>query len=206
MEDIMDFDLFIKQQQEKNQNYFAIFDPSTGNLLGVYPENVALEHTNRIELDRELALSILEGEINPTNCKIDTSSGQVEIVETISLNRLNYVLHRIPDIRYTEERDNDIFVKYYKTENKIVFSLSDKLGGLEYTGSAKKSKKIKWDGELEMVFLITDYNDPNVIHRPVKFKINDLIEQSITIEDISLPEKFSVFTRKIFPYYIFQEL
>lgn len=206
MEEIIDFDLFIKQQQEKNQNYFAIFDPLTGNLLGVYPESTASECSNRIEIDRDLAVSILEGEINPINCKIDTSNGQLEIIETVSLNRLNYVLHRIPDIKYTEPRDNDIFIKYIRSENKLTFSLTDRMGGSENTGALKRSKKIKWDGELEMVFLITDYNDPNIVHMPVKFKINDLIDKSVIIFNLDLPSKFSIFTRKIFPCYIFQEL
>jgi hypothetical protein len=48
-----------------------------------------------------------------------------------------------------------------------------------------------------MNFLITDYNDPNVLYEMISVKINELIGKSKTFENIDY-DKFSVYTRRLF--------
>jgi hypothetical protein len=53
-----------------------------------------------------------------------------------------------------------------------------------------------------MSFMVTNYNDPNLLFEMISFKINDIVEKSVSIE-IDVSEKFSVYTRRIFKNYVF---
>jgi hypothetical protein len=82
----------------------------------------------------------------------------------------------------------------------------------EFSGTYKLDKqfqpivqrKIYWDGETVMNFLITDYNDPNILHKMISLKISDLIAASKTFRSLDLPETFSVYTRRIFKNYVIE--
>ena len=65
-----------------------------------------------------------------------------------------------------------------------------------------KKKNITWSGDTEMRFLLTDYNDPNCIYDTISLKISDLLEKSKKFTNLSLPPKFSVYTRRIFKNYL----
>ena len=43
---------------------------------------------------------------------------------------------------------------------------------------------IVWDGDTQMNFFITDYNDPNVLYQIISVKIKDLIGKSKTFKNI----------------------
>ena len=58
-------------------------------------------------------------------------------------------------------------------------------------------KKIIWDGQTEMDFLITDYNDPNVMYDMISVKINSLVGKSIIVKNVDY-DNFSVYTRRLF--------
>jgi hypothetical protein len=65
-----------------------------------------------------------------------------------------------------------------------------------------KKRKIFWDGETKMDFLLTDYNDPNILFKMISITLSDIIEKSKTINDIEVPENFSLYTRRIFKNYL----
>ncbi len=204
MEEVMDFDKWIEEQQSKEIKYFAIFDNSTGQIQGVYPDYACSEISNKILLDKELATGIIEGRINPAFARVNLSSGNFEIIELINLNRLDFLLHRIPDIRYTEFRENEIFVNYIRSTGEIKFEMADKFYGTKKTQKDILKRKAHWSGDTELIFLLTDYNDPNIILKTFSFKIDSLIENS-HIENVGqLPEKFSIFTRRLFANYILE--
>lgn len=204
MEEVIDFDKWIEEQQSKEINYFAIFDNSTGQIQGVYPEYACLEVNNKILLDKELAVGIIEGKINPASARVNLSSGNFEIIELINLNRLDFLLHRIPDIRYVISRENEIFVTYYKKTGEIKFEMADKFYGTKKTSDNVLKRKAHWSGDTELVFLLTDYNDPNIIIKTFSFKIDNLIENDYTENIGQLPDKFSIFTRRLFMNYILE--
>ena len=65
-------------------------------------------------------------------------------------------------------------------------------------------KTIEWQGDQDMVFLITEYNDPNVLREMINFNVNELVKypQRFTL---ALPEKFSIYTRRIFDKYTYED-
>ena len=57
-----------------------------------------------------------------------------------------------------------------------------------------------------MSFLITDYNDPNILYKMVSLTVSDLVEKKKIFKDIELPDRFSVYTRRIFKNYVLGDL
>ena len=98
-----------------------------------------------------------------------------------------------------------------KLENKIsndrlTIKLTEELGGT-YKLDAKfhpiTKRKIFWDGETVMQFLVTDYNDPHIIHQTVELKISELTGKTKAF-NIECPSKFSIYTRRLFKNYVIE--
>lgn len=187
----MDFDEWIKTSQQIKIQYWAGYDPLTGKVTGIYPGNTANEIKHKIEIDQEIAESIANGTTSIFNCYIDLEEGKLEIVEVKSLTKIDDVLHRVIDSKWSDIQDPDIIIKNYN--NNLFIILNEKY---------RKGKKVFWDGETEMDFFITDYNDPDVLHNMFTVKLSKLLEKDYSIE-VSAPRKFSVYTRRLFKKYIF---
>ena len=73
---------------------------------------------------------------------------------------------------------------------------------LEFKNSLKT---IEWQGDQDMIFLVTEYNDPNVLQEMISFDVNELVKypQQFTL---ALPEKFSIYTRRIFDKYTYEDI
>ena len=192
MEELMDFDEWYAMQSNKEIVYWAVYDKETGNVQGVYPNDAALGFDNKIKIDKELALDIQEGKISISNCVVDLESDQIEIVEIKSLVKIDDVLHRIVEKNFSEVVDPDISI--VKSNGSLIVSINEKY---------KNGKKTKWDGETVMDFFITDYNDPHIIYEIVSVKVSELDGQSFAV-NIDCPEKFSIYTKRLFKNYVIE--
>jgi len=56
-----------------------------------------------------------------------------------------------------------------------------------------------------MIFLVTDYNDPNVLLHMLSIRAGDITENT-KLFTLDLPNRFSVYTRRIFDKYIFETI
>lgn len=192
MEEIIDFDEWLKTYIPAEPKYYAIYDIDTGELTGVYPEHSSTDLENKIEVEKEFAELIFEGKIPLASFYVDLSSETLEIVQIRSLRKIDDILHRIVDERYSEIFDPDITVEYYLKRKKIGFRLREKL----------REKKIKWSGETELKFIISSYNDPHKIYQVINFSLNDIYEKDLDFSYIGIDENFSVFTIRVFKKYI----
>jgi hypothetical protein len=154
-------------------------------------------------MDSETALSIITAEIQIHHCQIDIHSGELEIAETRTLNKLDDVLHRIPLIQYTDIIKPDVYLTYTAKTKTLKIQLSTEFGGNKKYKDANKQRKFVWDGSTVMDFLITEYNDPNLIYKMFSVKINDLVGKTVTVKDISY-DNFSVYTRRLFKNYVIE--
>jgi hypothetical protein len=191
MEELMDFDEWIKIANANKIQYWAKYDLDNGKVLGIYPGSSADTIKNKIEIDQETAESINDGTTSIFNCHVDLESGNLEIIEIKSLTSIDDVLHRVVDAKWSNITDADIYIT--NNNNTISIILNEKY---------RKGKRIFWNGETEMNFFITDYNDPNILHNMFTVKLSKLIEENFSIE-IDSPKKFSVYTRRLFKKYIF---
>jgi hypothetical protein len=207
MEEITNINTLLQQLSIPETAYVAIYDPDTGAVLSVGPSFAFVDKKNKIDIDTETAELIIEGKIKISSCMIDLIENKLEITEIKSLYKIDDVLHRIVEKQWTEIKKPDIFVTYNQKKNLLTFQLTE-----EYYGTKKIPKEfhpiskhnVKWSGDTVVNFLITDYNDPNMLYKMISFKVSDLVGKTKTYKDIVLPKQFSIFTRRIFKNYILE--
>ncbi len=190
MEEVIDFDQWYLNQKIEIV-YWAVYDPETGKVKGIYPNQSADSFKHKIKIDSEIGEAIGDGKISLSNCYIDFESDTLEIVEIKSLIKIDDVLHRIIDSEWSDTRESDLTVKMKNDE--LIFSLSEKV---------KSKKRIHYSGDTVMDFYITAYNDPNILFEKFSIQLDQLVEGEKSF-NTSLPQKFSVYTRRIFKKYIF---
>jgi hypothetical protein len=206
MEKIIDFDEWLSDYQLPTLEYVAVFDTDTGAVLSVGPSHAFIDNKNKIVIDKEIAESIIEGSIKIGSCIIDLEANTLQIAEIKNIFKIDDVLHRIVTTKYANFEKFDLFITYVSKTKKLKIQLSDDIGGtkkLPKKFQSAKPKKIIWDGDTEMRFLITDYNDPNLIFEMFSVKINELIGKTKTIDNIDY-DKFSVYTCRLFKNYVIE--
>jgi hypothetical protein len=203
MEEVMDFDEWYANYVPPEVQYVAVFDPLTGKVLTVGPAAAFESETNKVSIDNEVAERIINADIHIEHCLVDINSNELEIAEVKTLVKIDDVLHRIALAKYTTIRNPDIYLLYESKDKTLTVTLSEEFGGTQIPETPVKQRKIVWDGDTEMDFLITEYNDPNLIFEMFSVKINDLIGKPVVIENIDY-EKFSVYTRRLFKKYVIE--
>lgn len=197
MEEIIDFDEWIKNYVPPEVEYYAIYDPESLVVVGVYPSSAANEKHYKIKIDRELAEDIQNGIVKMNSCFVDLDLECVEILETNALRKIDDIVHRIVDKKYSDIENPDILISYQTETNSLIFQM---------TGVLKK-RKIKWNEYEDLNFFITDYNDPHILYDIVSIKLIDLYQENYihTCAD-TLNKKFSIYTRRVFKNYLFENL
>ena len=190
----------LQHYEDQKDRYCASYDPDTGKIISVGPSLAFRSVQHKIDLEKELAEDVLTGKIRIANCFLDVTTGSLEIIETRSIRKIDDVLHRVPLYDFVEDKSVDLFVTYIKKTQQIKFELSNELGGTKKTGSEKK-RIIHWSGDTVMNFYITKYNDPHWIFHEFDVKINELRRKTKKFKLESVPDKFSVFTRRILKNY-----
>jgi hypothetical protein len=192
--DLAPFDEWIKTLEVPEETYFFEFD-DTGNVTALHP-GPAVDHIkNKIQIDLDVALGIYERGETLRHYKVDVISGRVLKVNLSSitgLNKIDDVLHRVIDKRWTNITKPDIAIEYNREEAVLTFKINPLL------------KTIEWQGDQDMVFLITEYNDPNVLQEMINFNVNELVKYPHRFK-LELPKKFSIYTRRIFDKYTYED-
>jgi hypothetical protein len=185
--------------------FVAVFDPDTGRIVSVGPD-FAFENTeNKIEIDAILAESIITGETVIHDCFVDFYDYKVEIKQAVSLYKIDDVLHRISDKQYVEFVDADVYVVYNKDKSEISIELTERFCGTRSIteNTDFRKQKMIWNGDTELVFYVTAYNDPHIIYETVILTVSDLIEKNFKVP-VKVPAKFSIFTRRLFKRYVME--
>jgi hypothetical protein len=208
MEEVQDFDKWLTEQTLPVVEYYAVYDDKTGEIKGIYPGHAAINETYKVKIESNIAEDIFAGTLNTFFCWVDLEDQTFQIGESTNLIKIDQLLHRVIEEKYSIEKNFDVFITYQRKNEKLIFELSEKYYGTKknhYYPDLKK-KKSNWNGDLEMTFYITRYNDPNILNQIVSFKIDDLVEKQKIVEKVSLPEKFSIYTRRLLKEYRYEEI
>lgn len=187
------FEEYIKTAAAPEETYWFEFD-QTGNVLALHPGHVVDEIKNKIQIDETIVNEVYELGTSLRNYKVDIASGSVIKLsfESISgLTKIDDVLHRVIDKKWSNVTKPDISIEYSKDKKLLTFKINPLL------------KTLEWQGDQDMVFLITEYNDPNLLREMISFNVNELVSYPQRIQ-IDLPEKFSIYTRRLFDKYTFE--
>lgn len=193
MEEMIDFDEWIKNYKPPEIEFYAIYNPDSFEVVGVYPTPAANTKEHKIKIDRELAEDIQNGIVKMSSCFVNLETNSLEILEKHPLRKIDDILHRIIDKKYSDVEDNDITVKF--KNKKIIFEMSKKLA----------NRKIKWKDDETINFFITSYNDPHVVYKNISIKLDNLYKEPQEFI-CDLENKFSIYTRRIFKNYVFELL
>lgn len=201
MEEI-EYDFDFPVVEPKEIKYVAVFDKETGAVISVGPEESFINIDNKIYVDRDFVDNVVDCKINIHNCFVDFYDLKLEIKEVKSLFKIDDVLHRIPESKFVEFDDADIYVTYDGSNSKLTFELTERFHGTRPLNNPSiKKQKMVWSGDTSMDFYITQYNDPHQLLYIVSMTLEDLISRSFSL-DLKLPKKFSIFTRRLFKNYI----
>lgn len=204
METLEDFYKLIETAAQQKIDYCVIYNRDTGEIIGVGPTFAFKEYTNKLEIEKDLALDMINSKVKMSSYIIDFENGELQLVENKSLVKIDDVLHRIPEKSWVDTDEFDLFVDVDKNKKIISFEFSENLGGTRKSETKSHKKKMKWEGQSVMDFYITDYNDPNIFYEVFTFTIFQLREKKIEYKNIDLPEKFSVYTRRLFKNYVLE--
>jgi hypothetical protein len=193
--DLAPFDEWIKTLEVPEETYFFEFDDD-GNVIALHP-GPAVDHIkNKIQVNLDIALAIYEQGETLRHYKVDVTSGRVikvNLANITGLTKIDNVLHRVVDKKWSKISKPDVSIEYNKADALLTFKINPLL------------KTIEWQGDQDMVFLITEYNDPNVLQEMISFNVNELVKYPQRI-NIDLPNKFSIYTRRLFDNYTFEYL
>jgi len=194
MEEVIDFDTWIKNYVPQEIEFYAIYDPESYQVVGIYPEVAAIEKTHKIKIDKELAEDIQNGIIKMNSCFVDVEAQELQIIEQTGIRKIDDIIHRIVEDRFSNISKPDIIVTYNQTTQDITFKMSKTL----------RSRSIKWPEGTIMQFLITSYNDPHIVFQTLTINLEELHRQDQTINYTGTSSRFSIYTRRLFKNYIFE--
>ena len=189
------FDEWIKTLEVPEETYFFEFD-NDGNVIALHPGQTVSGIKNKIQIDNSIALAIYESGETLRHYKVDIVFGRVikvNLSNITGLHKIDNVLHRVIDKRWSNITKPDIAIEYDKEELLLTFKINPLL------------KTVEWQGDQDMVFLITEYNDPNILQEMISFNVNDLVKYPQRIK-VDLPKKFSIYTRRIFDKYTYEDI
>jgi hypothetical protein len=202
MEEELDFDF--PQIELAPINYVAVFDKETGAVISIGPEDSFKDVENKISVDKEFFIDVVECRVNIHNCFIDFYDLKLEVKEIKNLYKIDDVLHRIPESKFVDFIDADIYATYNSSAGQLIIELTERFHGTRslVETDVKKQKTI-WSGDTQLNFFITEYNDPHKLIKAVSINLDNLINDPYVL-DLHLPEKFSIFTRRLFKKYIME--
>jgi hypothetical protein len=198
MEEVMDFDLWLESQKNLKPKFYLIYNES-GLVTGIYPESAASEISNKIELSEELRFQLDSGESRIDSYRVDIVTKQLVILESIKFFPL---LIRATDMSYSGDKNFEVYITYNRQESLAVIELSSNLGGTRHDQTERRMLDIH--PELTMRLYFTDYNDPNILHDKIEIRVQDLLKDRVSKKIELLPERFGVFTKRLFDRYGFE--
>jgi hypothetical protein len=188
MEEIENFDDWLKNIDIPKVEYFAIFDTNTRAVIGIYPSHSAKNIPNKILIDKDIAESVFNGIASMSSFFVDDIDGNLELVQTQVVKKIDDILHRIVDRKYADFNNPDLIIQIDILNKKVSFVLDSKV----------RSKNIRWDKTIKTKFIFSEYNDPYKFFQVIEFKIEDLYKKDLEFKYDGIDDKFSVFTSRIF--------
>jgi hypothetical protein len=207
MEDLTDIFALFDQVQQIEVKYSAVFNPDTGRVTSVGPSAAFTNEKHKLEIDRDLAESIIDGKIRISSCIVDVRNNKFEINEIKTVFKIDDVLHRICTTEWTSLDCADVYVVCNVAEKTVKIEMTEEFHGTyklpeKYQPAVKRN--VLWDGETVINFFITDYNDTNIMYNMLSLKVSDLVNTAKVFTDVDFPPKFSLYTRRIFKNYIME--
>lgn len=194
MIETLDFDGWLKTYKPEEPVYYAIYNPETCKVTGVYPKGPSAGKKHKIKIETVIAEEIINGKINLSLLTVDIENEELVISEKEVYTSAYSNFYKLQ----STARDLisvSLSVKYIKQEKKLYFTASDNL--------IKQKDKFE-SYKLPCLFYITNQNDPNVLYDTIELNLTELFSKKEIAFHLDMEQKkFSIFTKKIFNNYYF---
>lgn len=202
MEEVLDFDEYIKNLSNIDRVYHLRFNLNSGRILELTPAIKRLiTEKDLLEISVEEARDILNSSLGLLSYRVDITGKTKTLVPTTNIETgsskfvIDDVLYRIPLLEFSDIKNPDVRVTYIRKEKKLKLIFKKNL--------KSKDKFMFSDGLVK--FFITDYNDPNILlEKPIEVNIVTSKINTFEIKNMILPENYSIYTRRIFDRYILE--
>jgi len=189
MDEQINFDTWIQSLVPHDPEYYAIYDPETNIVIGIYPAGSAKDKPYKIKIDSIIAEEINLGKINLSSCVVDPFTTELNILNNSKYQNERY-FHQIKS-NVANLYLPTLNLKYLKDEKKLYFIASDSL----------REVKEKFSYITQFYFYITVKNDPDLLYQIIKLNHEEIFSKEFSLDlDIDI-QKYSIFTKKIFKNY-----
>lgn len=187
----VDIDNILKEIFFTEIKYFVSYEEETGKILCFGPALAFKDVKNKIELDDDTANLIIRGKVFLQSCLVNLKTLKLDINVGKEEKTIDNILYKIPIKNNLLSNSSDLCLFYYSESMSLDVVLNS---SYQRTDLIKKYNLL--DKKLELI--LSDYNDPNNIHRIIIIPFKDLIGNKITINDIFFDKNLSIYTKKIF--------
>lgn len=187
----VDIDEILKEIFFTEIKYFVSYDEETGKILCFGPALAFKNVKNKIELDDDTANLIIRGKVFLQSCLVNLKTLKLDINVGKEEKTIDNILYKIPVKSNILPSAYDLCLFYYLESASLNVVLNS---SFQRTDLIKKYSLL--DKNLELI--LSDYNDPNNIHRIIIIPFKDLINDKVTVNDILFDKTLSIYTKKIF--------
>jgi predicted membrane-bound mannosyltransferase len=191
METQINFDDWLASYQPAEVKYRVAYDPLTGAIFKVGNQTALVNDPCTVEIDTELAEKIIEGALPIHRCFVDLNTHLVEIAEIKSVSKINDVLHRVIELEHSLVDKHDVKLTYSRSSQQLTIELIT---------------KGHWTSDTPMPWYLTDYNDPTTVYKIINTVLADIQTAPAVFDNIVLPDRFSVYTKRLFRNYVLEIL
>lgn len=191
METSIDFDSWLATYQPTDIEYYVSYDPMSGSIFKVGNRSALSTDVHTVLIDTEIAEKIIEGSLPIHRCFVNLDTNIVEVAEFKAITKINDILHRVIELEHSTTNKHDLKLTYEKISKTLTINLLT---------------PTYWEDDTQLSFYLTDYNDPNIVYEKIDVMLSNIKVASATYNNIEMPGRFSVYTKRIFRNYVLEIL
>lgn len=205
MEKDIDLLQFFGLEPAKEIIYFAEYDILSNKVIKVGPDHAMKDVANKVRVENDLAIDIISGTKPISSFIVDQNEDKIILMENFNLVKIDDILHRIIEDKYSDDTYPDIHISLSMKNSTATVEASELWGGTKKIKGKKianEKKYLLYQGNKNMIFHITEYNDPTIIYETFVVVVSDLVDKKVKIDlKNKLPKEFSIFTKRLFKKY-----
>jgi hypothetical protein len=192
--DEFDFDSWIENYKPEEISYYAIYDTSSFQVIGIYPKGPAEDKPNKIKIETFIAEEIISGKIGLSLLSVNVDDQELIISEQNYFTKTDTTFCKLGSSSEDLVRAN-LTVIYYRSDHKMIFNISSNI---------RKQKEKYINIKENFLFYLTDFYNPNKLFHTIEIPVEKLFERDQLEFNVEIEkETFSVYTKKIFNNYYF---
>jgi len=198
------FDEWLANFEYVEPEYAAKYNTTTGTFISIGPASAFEGEPNVIPIKKELLIDIDDGKVKMHQCVVDPFTQKINIISKTRSAEKELILYQIPVVRFGGAEISEVYLTYNKLTKVLDIELSQIYKGTKRFFEQDQQRSLYIKPTTEINFFVCDKNDPHVIHKLIRFPIQEIVGNKKSIVIDNLPDKFSIYTKKVFKKYLLE--